>query len=160
MGIRTGVPGLLKEDANIFPQEKTTPEILYVWTRRDKILDVLPKEPTYNYVHGIMGKDWIAVSEEQYKNAVSVLEKNGSRIRDIPEAQELNAFLLNNCLAIVGQRYLSAFDETQHFIGAFTENQMDKIKGLAMMLDLPVPKSDAELIQNEISRTGWIELGQ
>lgn len=51
--------------------------------------------------------------------------------------------------------------EKHHYIGISTEiGSESKRNKLIEILGLPLQKSDAGLIQNEISRTGWIELGQ
>lgn len=106
-------------------------------------------------------KTWFPVSEEQYNNSVKILRRLDSEIKPteiFPNSDGIEHFLINGCYVRTGKKGIYHDGEMQRIIGIHTEQfHEDRIKNLAIMLELPFQKSEGEIIQEEISRSGWTE---
>ena len=146
---------LTSSKENAFNQ-KTASGILYVYAEREGILPDTSTKPTYCALEGKMGTDWMPITEKQYQNAIKVLEENGSKLKDIPGIPGLKGLHFNNCLARFGSRYFRIHEEKHSYIALSADSGNRKeIKNLALMLDLPFPKTVEELIREEIN-CGWL----
>ena len=150
-----GIFDIVEPQDDIEISSRTSPGILYVYAERGGILPDTSTKPTYCALEGKMGTDWMPITEKQYQNAIKVLEENGSKLKDIPGIPGLKGLHFNNCLARFGSRYFRIHEEKHSYIALSADSGNRKeIKNLALMLDLPFPKSEDDLILEEISVSG------
>ena len=121
-------------------QQKIAPELLYVCATRDNYDGNGRIEPTYSFIDGERGKNWIIIPETTCNSVEAVLRERGSELKSIGGIfQDSKQFHFNKCLVRFNSRYLDLLKETQKFIGISRESGVAGLEGAIIMLGLPSP---------------------
>ncbi len=137
-------------------QQKTTPEILYVFAYNSTEGEV----PYSSLNQNVKGKEWFPISRKIYEGAVKTIEESGTLLElstAIPSSLMSKLFFLNGCLMrIPREEKILPYGERHKYIEISSEIGFERKKSNLIQI-LGFPKSDAEIIQDAISNTGWTD---